>query len=147
MSNDAPHVIKALLQTLEEGRDGFRRAAELVKDHSLKTLFEGLSAERQEMFDELAAYSPANGNDASLSMTGAIHRGWIHLKASLASDDDHAILAECERGENYAVNEFRKALEKKLPAGALATVESISARILAVHNQVRELRDQAEAAG
>lgn len=144
MSDNTPHIIKDLLQTLEDGKDGFSKAAESVKDHELKTLFTSFSAERQEMIDELVAYSTADHGDAQSTVTGALHRGWINLKAALTSGDDHAVLAECERGEDHAVAQFRSALEKELPAEARATVESISTRILAVHNQVRDLRDQAK---
>jgi uncharacterized protein (TIGR02284 family) len=146
MSDNKPHIIKDLLQVLEDGKDGFAKAAESVKDHQYKTLFSGFSAERQEMIDELVAYSTADHDDAQSTVTGALHRGWINLKAALTSGDDHAVLAECERGEDHAVSEFRKALEEDLPAEARSTVESISTRILAVHNQVRDLRDQAKAA-
>lgn len=143
--SDTTSTIKDLLQTLEDGKDGFQKASESVKDSQYKTLFAGFSAERQEMIDELVAYSSADHSDAKSTITGALHRGWINLKAALTSGDDHAILAECERGEDHAVAEFRKALKEPLPSEALATVESISTRILAVHNQVRDLRDAAKA--
>lgn len=142
--SDTTSTIKDLLQTLEDGKDGFQKASESVKDSQYKTLFAGFSAERQEMIDELVAYSSADHSDAKSTITGALHRGWINLKAALTSGDDHAILAECERGEDHAVAEFRKALQEPLPSEALATVESISTRILAVHNQVRDLRDAAK---
>ena len=50
------------------------------------------------------------------SAAGALHRGWINLKSALTSGDDHAILAECERGEDSAVEEVSKALDNGLSA-------------------------------
>jgi uncharacterized protein (TIGR02284 family) len=136
--------IKDLLQTLTDGVEGFTNAAKSVESHELKTLFEGFAAERQEMADELVAFSDSDPTDERSTVTGALHRGWINLKGALTSGDDHAILAECERGEDHAVEVFQKAIEESYPAEAASTIESIATRILAVHNQVKALRDSAK---
>lgn len=136
--------IKDLLQTLTDGVEGFTNAAKSVKDHELKTLFEGFAAERQEMADELVAFSDADPNDEKSTVTGVLHRGWINLKGALTSGDDHAILAECERGEDHAVEVFQKAVKEPVSTEAAGTIQSIATRILAVHNQVKELRDSAK---
>lgn len=138
--------IKDLQQTLADGVEGFTNAAKAVKDPELKTLFEGFAAERQSMADELAAFSSADPADEKPTITGALHRGWIDLKGALTSGDDHAILAECERGEDHAVAEFRRAVEEPpVSAEAASVISSILARILAVHNKVKALRDAAKA--
>jgi len=139
--------IKDLLQTLADGVEGFTNAAKSVKDPELKVLFEGFAAERQEMADELIVFADADPTDEKSTAAGALHRGWIHLKGALTSGDDHAILAECERGEDHAVEVFRKAVAEPVASPeAASTIESIATRILAVHNQVKELRDTAKTA-
>ncbi|HEY8904289.1 MAG TPA: PA2169 family four-helix-bundle protein [Chthoniobacterales bacterium] len=137
--------IKDLQQTLADGVEGFTNAAKAVEDPELKTLFEGFAAERQSMADELAAFSSADPDDEKPTITGALHRGWIDLKGALTSGDDHAILAECERGEDHAVAEFRRALEEPLPPEATPTIRSLSTRIVAAHDKVKALRDAAKA--
>jgi uncharacterized protein (TIGR02284 family) len=137
-------TIKDLLQTLSDGVKGFSNAAESVKDPELKMLFEGFAAERQEMADELTTFSDASPDDGKPTVTGTLHRGWIHLKGALTSGDDHAILAECERGEDHAIEVFRDAVKEPPSAEAASTINSISTRILATHNQVKELRDAAK---
>ncbi|MDD5200074.1 MAG: PA2169 family four-helix-bundle protein [Terrimicrobiaceae bacterium] len=136
--------IKDLLQTLTDGVEGFTKAAESVKDPELKVLFQGFAAERQEMADELVAFSDADLTDEKSTVTGALHRGWINLQAALTSGDDHAILTECERGEDHAVEVFEKATKESFPAEASSTISSIATRILATHNKVRDLRDAAK---
>jgi uncharacterized protein (TIGR02284 family) len=74
-----------------------------------------------------------------------VHRGWIELKLALTSGDDHAILAECERGEDHAVEAFKKALEQELPSDVRQEVKSQAARVLKAHDRVKELRDAAHA--
>ncbi len=137
--------IKDLQQTLADGIEGFTKAAETVQDAGLKTLFFGFATERQEMADELAAFEPDPGDDGA-TVAGALHRGWIGLRSLLTAGDDHAILAECERGEDHALKVFRAPLDSTVPAEAKSTVDSISTRILAVHNKVKELRDASKAA-
>jgi uncharacterized protein (TIGR02284 family) len=137
--------IKDLLQTLTDGIDGFSHAAKAVKDPELKILFEGFSAERQEMADELVAFSDADPAEEKSSITGALHRGWINLKGALTSGNDHAILAECERGEDHALEVFRQAVSEPVSSEALSTINSIATRILATHNKVKELRNATEA--
>lgn len=139
--------IKDLLQTLADGVEGFTNAAKSVKDHELRTLFEGFAAERQEMADELTVFADADPADAKPTVAGVMHRGWINLKGALTSGDDHAILAECERGEDHALEVFRKArAEPVASAEAASTIDSIATRILAVHNQVKERRDAVKVA-
>jgi uncharacterized protein (TIGR02284 family) len=138
-------TLKELQQTLADGIEGFTIAAESVKDPGLKTLFSGFAMEREEMAHELREYARAD-TEEDASVTGAIHRGWMELKAKLTSGDDHAILAECERGEDHALKVFREDVDDDLPAEARATISSISTRILAVHNKVKQLRDTSQAA-
>ena len=138
-------TLKELQQTLNDGVEGFTIAAESVKDPGLKTLFSGFATEREEMAHELKEYAHAE-SEGDASVTGAIHRGWMELKSKFTSGDDHAILAECERGEDHALKVFREELDDDVPPQARSTISSISTRILAVHNKVKELRDASQAA-
>lgn len=138
-------TLKELQQTLADGVEGFTKAAESVQDPGLKTLFSGFAMEREEMAHELREYANAD-TEEDASVSGAIHRGWMELKSKLTSGDDHAILAECERGEDHALKVFREDLDGEVPPEALMTIRSISTRILAVHNKVKALRDASQAA-
>jgi uncharacterized protein (TIGR02284 family) len=75
-------------------------------------------------------------------MSGALHRGWVDVKAALSSRDNHAILAECERGEDVAKKRYREALDKELPAEIRSLVELQFQGVLQNHDRIRELRDQ-----
>ena len=75
------------------------------------------------------------------SATGALHRGWINLKSALSRGDDHAILAECERGEDSAVEEYQTALDNGLSAPVRDIVSRQYVEIKATHDRIRDLRD------
>jgi uncharacterized protein (TIGR02284 family) len=60
----------------------------------------------------------------------------------MATRDEHAVLAECERGEDYAVSQYLQALEEsELPPSVLAVVREQYVAIKAAHDHVRGLRD------
>ena len=79
--------------------------------------------------------------NASGSTAGALHRGWINLKSALSGGNDHAILAECERGEDSAVDEYQKALSDGLSAPVREIVARQYTEIKATHDRIRDLRD------
>jgi uncharacterized protein (TIGR02284 family) len=140
-------IIDDLIETLKDGQEGFKQAAENVKDPQLKSLFDDYSRQRARFVVELrskAQKSDKRGTDASGSSGGALHRGWINLKSALTGGDDHAILAECERGEDSAVEEFRKALNDGLSAPVQEMVSRQYSEIKATHDRIRNLRDAAK---
>jgi uncharacterized protein (TIGR02284 family) len=110
-------VIENLIETLRDGQQGFKEAAESVKDPQLKSLFSEYSKQRARFLAELRnnVQSPdERETKVSGSAAGALHRGWINLKSAVTKGDDHSVLAECERGEDSAVEEYQKALNDGL---------------------------------
>jgi uncharacterized protein (TIGR02284 family) len=73
-----------------------------------------------------------------------LHRTWINLKSAVTSDDDHAILAECERGEDSAVEEYKKAIENGLSAPLREVVSRQYAEVKRAHDHIKNLRDTAK---
>ena len=137
-------IIDDLIETLKDGQEGFKQAAESVKDPQLKSLFSEYSQQRARFAVELRsrAQSPDEPESKmSGSAAGALHRGWINLKSAVTQGDDHAILAECERGEDSAVEEFRKALNDGLSAPVQEIVSRQYAEIKQAHDRVKQLRD------
>jgi uncharacterized protein (TIGR02284 family) len=138
-------VLNSLIETCKDGQNGFRDAAENVGNSDLKALFSEYSMQRQQFVTELQSLTASLGESAedSGSVAGALHRGWIDLKAALTSREDHAILAECERGEDSAVSEYRDALEHDdLPANIRDVIQRQYVSVQAAHDRVRDLRDQ-----
>ena len=76
------------------------------------------------------------------SIAGAVHRGWVNLKAAASGRTDLAILEECERGEDVAKARYRKALEEKLPDDIRSIVQRQYDGVQRNHDQIRDLRDR-----
>jgi uncharacterized protein (TIGR02284 family) len=146
MTNDkAVSVLNNLIETCRDGEKGFKEAAEGLKSADIKAKFLDYSRERGQMMAELQAEVRRLGGDPekSGSMSAALHRGWMDLKAALTGHDDHAIVAEAERGEDVAKNAYEDALKgSDLSGSALTLVQQQAAKVRRAHDDVRNLRDR-----
>jgi uncharacterized protein (TIGR02284 family) len=76
------------------------------------------------------------------STAGALHRSWISLKGAIAKHDHHAILEECERGEDSAVHEYEEALDDEdLPGPVREIISRQYEKVKSVHDRIKHLRD------
>jgi uncharacterized protein (TIGR02284 family) len=141
--NTTTTTLNGLIEICKDGQDGFRDASENVKHSDLKTVLSGYSLQRSKFAGELQQLVIGLGEEpeTSSSITSAIHRGWIDLKAAFTKGSDHAILAECERGEDHAVSAYRDAFSEDLPANIRETVSEQSAAVQAAHDDIRNRRD------
>lgn len=138
-------VLNDLIEICKDGQDGFRDAAENVRHADLKTLFSKYSLQRSKFAGDLQQHVISLGEqpEKSSSVASAIHRGWIDLKSAFSKGSDHAILAECERGEDLAVAAYHDALESDLPANLRDTISAQCVAVQAAHDDIRDRRDSA----
>lgn len=137
-------TLNRLIETLKDGQEGFREASEAVQDSQLKSLFSEYSLQRSKFAGELQNQAIQLGEsdpENTSSTAGALHRAWINIKSAVSSRDDHAILAECERGEDSAVAEYKKAMEENLPGPLADIVSRQYTDVKAAHDRVKALRD------
>jgi len=138
-------TINDLIETLKDGQEGFRQAAEAVEDPELKSLFNEFSLQRSRFAGELQSQAVSLGEskpEDSGSAAGAMHRTWINLKSAIAQRDDRAILAECERGEDSAVKEYLEAMEEEnLAAPVREIISRQYAEVQNAHDRIKQLRD------
>ena len=137
-------TVNSLIETLKDGQEGFKQAAEGVADSQLKSLFNEYSRQRSRFASELQNQAEMLGEskpEESSSAAGALHRAWINLKSAVTSGDDHAILAECERGEDSAVKEYEKATKEDLSPSLRDIVSRQYSDVKSAHDRIRNLRD------
>jgi uncharacterized protein (TIGR02284 family) len=147
--DDVVAVLNDLLATSHDGEYGFRICAEEVKSPQLKQFFNEratLCAQAASELNQLIASDgakPATGGTAS----GAMHRGWVHVKGAVGANSDLSMLEECERAEDAALARYRKALEQNLPPEVRSVVERQAQGAQRNHDQVKALREQTRARG
>jgi uncharacterized protein (TIGR02284 family) len=143
-------VIEDLVETLEDGKEGFSRVAEKLREDGHEDLASKMaeySEQRARFAGELRTFAASAGDeiDEEGSAAGALHRGWISLKDALTGNDPHAVLASAEEGEDHAVEEYEDALDEEDLADELRDLISRqAAEVKAAHDQVRNLRDRFE---
>jgi len=148
-NEDVISTLNNLIETCRDSQNGFKSAAEGVKDHALKNLFEQYGLQRAKFVGELQNEVIHLGGDPENtgSVAGALHRGWINIKSAVTGKNEHSILEECERGEDAAIKNYQDALKKPLPLNLAQILEREYQMILEAHNRVRGLRDKTRATG
>jgi uncharacterized protein (TIGR02284 family) len=140
-------VTKDLIQTLEDGTNGFQSAAEKLSDSDradLASRFNAFSAERSQFADELRSIAGAYGDqiNESGSVAAAAHRGWMAVKDALTGSSPSGVLDVAEQGEDHAVSEYRKALDEDISPELRAVVQRQFTSVQATHDEVKSLQLQ-----
>ncbi len=134
-------IVNDLVETCKDGQNGFRTAAEGVKNAALTTLFNTYSQQRGQFAAELQNEVRKSGGDPEKtgSTAAALHRGWINIKSAVTGEDEGAVISECERGEDSAVESYEEALKKDLPSDLRAIVERQFSKVKEAHDRIRLL--------
>ncbi len=144
MSNDAA-VTNELIETLQDGSDGFASGAEkLEKDGeaALATTFRELGAKRAEMIDELQTIAATYGDQISDSgsVAAKVHRGWMAVKDAIAGSDPDGVLDAAAQGEDHAVAEFDKALAEDISPEFKTTLQRMATEVQSTRDQIKTLQ-------
>ena len=143
INDDAIDTLNNLLETCRDGEFGFTESAEHTKTQEIKSVFlqraddcRMAAAELQQLIITMGG-EPNEGG----SVSGAIHRGWVAVKGTLSGYSDINILEECERAEDVALAQYRKALKQNLPLHAKTIVDRQAQGTQKNHDQIRDMRN------
>lgn len=138
-------TLNGLIATCKDGENGYGKAAEDVRDPALRAEFlantqlcAAAARELQDLVRGLHGMPEHSG-----SLMGAIHRGWVDIRSALAGREDAAILAEVERGEDAARQNYADALKHELPAALHAIVLRQYEGVAHNYERARAAREQA----
>jgi uncharacterized protein (TIGR02284 family) len=148
MNDDAISTLNNLIETCRDGQNGFQSATDGVTNAEYKRLFEQYAQQRAQFVGELQSEVRRLGGDPQTtgSVAGALHRGWIDIKAAVTGKNEHSILEEAERGEDSALRNYQDALAQPLPPESQTLVRRQYQAIQEAHNRVRSLRDRTQTA-
>lgn len=106
--------LKGLVSIVNDGKEGYKEAAEKVKSMELKAMFMEFSMERSTFEDELKSHILQHGGQSSNEeggFLGALHRTWIDIKEAISTSEDSAILNTIITGEKAAVAKYDEVLK------------------------------------
>ncbi len=84
--------------------------------------------------------------DDTNSSSGNIHRTWLDVKAFFTGHSAKSVLEECEFGEDAIKKAYRTAIEDEhLPAYIKDILLEEEQKVVASHDQIRALRNEARA--
>jgi len=141
---DVVDVLNELIQVSEDGAQGFRVCGEDADDLQLRTFFANRARSCAAAADELRDLVRSYGGEPARAggWGGALHRRWIDVRALISGRGDGAVLEECLRGEEVALESYRRALGSSLPPDAHDIVERQYRGVWRNWEQVRNLHAQ-----
>jgi uncharacterized protein (TIGR02284 family) len=146
-TKDTIEVLNDLIQINNDRIAGYEKAIKETqpKDDDLKILYATMIAESHRIKIALATEVQTLGAEVEQGTTtsGKIYRAWMDVKAVFGGHDRHAILSNCEAGEDAAQRAYRMALEHDaLPAYIRELLTQQQQTLKASHDEIKALRDQ-----
>ncbi|MEQ9617162.1 MAG: PA2169 family four-helix-bundle protein [Phycisphaerales bacterium] len=135
--------VKDLIEINIDSAKGFRSASEKVDDADITRFFVRCAADRDENAAALTQFLKANGEPSPDGGTalGAMHRWWLELRGTIQSGDEHAMLAEAERGEDAIKAKYEKVLKETAGSALNDLIQKQYATVKKTHDTVRDMRD------
>jgi uncharacterized protein (TIGR02284 family) len=148
--NDVLDYLNHLIEINKDAEAGLLNAAENVRNSELETTLTGYAKQHARFAAELQSEVQRLGGKPERSGTagGAVHRGWIDLKAAITGHSPKPILSACESGEDSALAAYADA-EADIPTGQTFSLlqkqrEQITAFKTRLWRLVGEIKDGVE---
>ncbi|MEQ8316297.1 MAG: PA2169 family four-helix-bundle protein [Phycisphaerales bacterium] len=143
LDKDTVDGIKSLIEINIDSSKGFETAAENIENADIAGYFHQCSTRRAQFADQLKRVVDVNNADApeSGTATGSIHRWWLSLRGTIQNGDEHAVLAEAERGEDSIKGTYEDVLKKTAGSPLNAVLTDQYASVKETHDTIRDMRD------
>jgi uncharacterized protein (TIGR02284 family) len=133
-----------LIAVARDGEAGYRAAAERVDADQLKSAFIEYAKQREGFVRDLQREVTRLGgvpNDAGTA-TGAIHRGWLDVKAAVTGGNPESVVAACETGEDSAAAAYERVVNLEPTGEPRAVIEKQWGQIKEAHARMLHLKKQ-----
>lgn len=141
------NILNDLLEKNYDAERGYRSAAENVKNARLSDFLLQNADIRQGFAVDLAEeILELGGKPVSDSSTlSDLHRAWISFKSALSANEEEAILNECIRGEEAALNDYNQALKsERLDDSTTVLLEDHRGQIVLAISELENLEEAGE---
>ena len=141
-------ALKELIIINNDRYEGYKTASKETKDPDYKALFAEFSLQSKRFSDELRKLIPFTEEAPDRDETkasGKVYRVWMDVKAALTANDNKAILASCEFGEDVALKSYDDVLEEpeEISSELLALIKKQRVELQKSHDLIKAKRDMA----
>ena len=136
-------VLNGLIGVCRDTYNGYLEAAEGVASTRYKTMFAEYAHQRDRFSADLANFILEMGGavTGTSDKVDTTHHVWANIRAATTNGETGVILAECERGEDAAMEAYERALHNTLPQKIYQVVKNQYDLVVRAHNRIRDLRD------
>lgn len=148
-TEDIIGVLNDLLTINHDAKEGYIEAGNDVDNRMLRKWLFNNSERRQIYIQTLEEQIHLFGGEANhgLSLLGTLHRAWIDFKSNVI-DGDIAILEECIRGEQKALEDYDKFINQQYLPTSLKDILQIQRNgIAASLNSLETIEETYKVAG
>lgn len=137
-------ILKELMEVCMDGEQGYKNAADDVKDKELAAMLLSYSRQRGSFVNELRNVINKLGGTTEFngSILGILHRRWMDVKFGVAGSNPDSVLSECLRGEKSAINKYEIHLAQDLQADIKDIVNKQYESIVEVYNHISKLLEK-----
>jgi uncharacterized protein (TIGR02284 family) len=131
-------VLNSLVETTIDSVDGYRRSAEEATNGQFAAIFRDRASEREQVVAQLREQIRKLGGEPKDdgSVLAAAHRAFLTLRDKVTGSDDHAVVAEVDRGESYLNGKWEAALaDDALSAETQKLIRQLYQSVRAGHEQ------------
>jgi uncharacterized protein (TIGR02284 family) len=134
-------TLNNLIVTCRDGEAGFKTAAKGIGDPQIRLILGQCARQRADFATALQYEVRVRGGNPETggSVSGALNRGWLDIKAAVLGADEGAIISECERGEDLAIAAYKDALNSSLPTDLASLIKHQYGLVSASHHRIRSL--------
>lgn len=145
MGNDIS-TLNSLIATTLDSCDGYRRAAEESNNPHHQSMFNEFAAERERVVRELQQQVRSMGGEPEDDGTilAMAHRAFLSLRDAVTGNDDAAVIAEVERGEDHIKHKYEAALDGGLSSDVEAVVREAYQSVRRGHDRVSAIKHMIE---
>ena len=141
-------TLNDLIKTTIDSVDGYRSAAEDAENTNYRSIFFDRANERTAIAEQLQSYVRELGGDPTTdgSIAAGAHRAFMDLKSALTGNDDVAVVAEVERGEDHIKHKFEKAMsDQDISPETRSIIDRCYVSVKQGHDQMSNLKHSMKA--
>lgn len=135
--------VKSIIELNIDASEGFQNAADKIENADIAGYFRQCSSRRAQFAEQLKRVVQVNNRNAPQSGTtkGKLHRWWLDIRGTIQNGDEHAVLAEAERGEDAIKSKYEHVLKATAGSPLNAVLSDQYASVKETHDTIRDMRD------